>query len=175
MAGLCGLLTGGAYFLSPSLVLSLSSLSSPPPPFFFHLFAQSPSVRPLPPSRARHCCPFNTFHSALRPNLDTCVRAVPAFKINFDSGTIATVQIEKVNTRRGNLFICPRKGHEEAKLVEKRRPILWLQEESGRLSVCLRTESGLRCRFLSGKANLGRLENNLVMAVGGCWEWEACG
>lgn len=47
-------------------------------------------------------------------------------------------------------------------------------KRQGRLSV-LRTDSGLRCRFLSGKANLGRLENNLVMAVGGCWEWEACG
>lgn len=31
------------------------------------------------------------------------------------------------------------------------------------------TESGLRCRFLSGEANLGRLGNNLVTAVGGCW------
>lgn len=37
------------------------------------------------------------------------------------------------------------------------------------------TESGLCCRFLSGKANLWRLENNLVMAVGGCWEWVSGG
>lgn len=44
-----------------------------------------------------------------------------------------------------------------------------------REGVCLRTESGLRCRFLSGKANLWRLENNLVMAVGGCWEWVSGG
>lgn len=44
-----------------------------------------------------------------------------------------------------------------------------------RQRVCLRTESGLRCRFLSGKANLWRLENNLVMAVGGCWEWVSGG
>ncbi len=42
-----------------------------------------------------------------------------------------------------------------------------------REAACLCTESGLRCRFLSGEANLGRLGNNLVTAVevagGGGW------
>lgn len=79
---------------------------------------------------------------------------------------------ERLNLSSVNRRNCPNGG--PLKKGEKNgRPIFFKvaaeRRWERREAACLCTESGLRCRFLSGEANLWRLENNLVTAVGGCW------
>lgn len=79
---------------------------------------------------------------------------------------------EHLNLSSVNRRSCPNGG--PLKKGEKNgRPIFFKvaaeRRWERREAACLCTESGLRCRFLSGEANLWRLENNLVTAVGGCW------
>lgn len=143
---------------SPSLTHSVSSLSILLPFSLILSIIECPSSSSCLPPSPRLCRSFNT---SIQPLQTAAPASVPPLRLDpcktwhFDGG---------------------HRSNKESEGAE--RQIVWQQANTrGAASTVgkeeLLCESGLSCRSWPGESDLGTLENNLVMAVGGCWE--ACG